>query len=130
MCGTDIEYVQRFRTNRDTHELLRMYYAGVMDLDGDMSMSFQAQYPGSFVRLSIAVEAAGTAYWEDKLNYEEKHLIYLNQNKIIYNEKRQPTCKIHSRILSETIETIERTAVTQTIEELTQKTAITEEHKN
>ena len=64
MCGTDIEYVQRFRTNRDTHELLRMYYAGVMDPDDDMSMSFQAQYPGSFVRLSIAVEAAGTAYWE------------------------------------------------------------------
>ena len=41
----------------------------------------------------------------------------------------QPTCKLHSRIISETIETIERTAVTKTIEELTQKTAITEDHK-
>ena len=66
---------------------------------------------------------------EDKLNYEEKHLIHINQNKIIYNEKKQPTCKIHSRIISEKIEEIERTAVTQTIEELTQKTAITEDHK-
>lgn len=66
---------------------------------------------------------------EDQLNYEEKHLIHLNQNKIIYNEKKQPTCKIHSRIISETIEKIERTAVNKTIEELTQKTAITEDHK-
>lgn len=66
---------------------------------------------------------------EDQLKYEEQHLIFLNQNKIIYNEKKQPTCKLHSRIISETIETIERTAVTQTIEELTQKTAITEDHK-
>ena len=66
---------------------------------------------------------------EDQLNYEEKHLIHLNQNKIIYNEKKQPICIIHSRIISETIETIERTAVTQTIEELTQRKAITEDHK-
>ena len=53
---------------------------------------------------------------EDQLKYEEQHLIFLNQNKIIYNEKKQPTCKLHSRIISETIETIERTAVTQTID--------------
>ena len=51
---------------------------------------------------------------EDQLKYEEQHLIFLNQNKIIYNEKKQPTCKLHSRIISETIETIERTAVTKT----------------
>ena len=64
-----------------------------------------------------------------RLSSHITHLIFLNQNKIIYNEKKQPTCKLHSRIISETIETIERTAVTKTIEELTQKTAITEEHK-
>lgn len=66
---------------------------------------------------------------EDKLNHEEKHLIHINQNKIIYNEKNQPTCKIHSRIKSEKIEQIEQTAVNQTIVELTKKTEITEDNK-
>lgn len=66
---------------------------------------------------------------EDLLTLEEKHLIYLNQNKIIYNEKNLPTCKIHSRIKSEKIEQIEQTAVNQTIEELTKKTEITEDNK-
>ena len=66
---------------------------------------------------------------EDQLNYEEKHLLYLNQNKIIYNEKKQPICKLHSRIISEKIDEIERTAVNKIIEELTQKTATTEVHK-